>query len=94
MALTPLVPRANKNAYKPDTLDNRRRIVRAETPDEPSILTILRPPSPNRCQVIKPTTSDTVTRPGGLPTNAKNVFKSCAVARNVFGRDRAETNRR
>ena len=63
MVLTPLVPGANKNAYSPDTLDNRRRIVRAETPAEPSIRTILRSPSPNRCQVINPTTSDTVTRP-------------------------------
>ena len=94
LVLTPLVPWANKNAYRPDTLDNRRRIVRAETPDEPSILTILPSPSPNRCAVINPTTSATVTRPGGLSTNAKNVFRSCAVARNVFGRDRAETNRR
>jgi hypothetical protein len=56
-------PRTRKNANRPDTLDNRRRIVRADTPT-PSLATCSRPNVPPvRWAVTNPNTSAVVTPP-------------------------------
>src|SRR5207302_306400 len=73
---TPGVSHANRYAYKPDTLDRRRWMVRADTPEDPSMRTTVRSPLPCRCERMKSITSAVLTRAGGLPTTVKNVFKS------------------
>ena len=50
-------PRASRNPYSPDTLDSRRRSVRADTPPAPGPATCRRPSPPVRCAVMNASTS-------------------------------------
>lgn len=69
--------RASRKPNRPDTLDRPRRTVRAETPTAPSATGCSRPsPPPVCCAVPNPSTSADVTSRGGLPTTAKNTFRS------------------
>jgi hypothetical protein len=66
--------------------------VRADNPDSPSlILTTVRSP---RWSATNPKMSAATTSTGPLSMTVKNVFKSWATARSVFGRDRPATNSR
>jgi len=89
-------PRACRNANSPDTVDRRRRTVRADTAPSPSSTTTTGTAvaPPQRWAVMKPSTSAAVTFAGALPTTAKNTFRSNAAASTVFGRHRAATNSR
>ena len=66
--------------------------MRADSPDSRSASrTTLRSP---RCSARKSNTSLAATSAGSFATTAKNVFRSNATARGVFGRDRPATNSR
>jgi hypothetical protein len=70
-------PRVCRNANSPDTLDRRRRTVRADTPTW-SLATVCsrRTAPPVYCAVMNANTSAAVTSAGGLPTTVKNTFRS------------------
>jgi len=85
-------PRATRYAYRPEIDDRRRAIVRADNPDSPSLIrTTDRSP---RWSATNSKMSAATTSMASLPMTVKNVFKSWATARNVFGRDRPATNAR
>ena len=89
---TGVSPRAIKYAHNPEIDDNRRAIVRADTPDSRSAnRTTDRSP---RCSARKSNTSAGLTSTGFFATTVKNVFRSNATARTVFGRARPATNSR
>ena len=89
---TGVSPRATRYAYRPDTDDKRRAIVRADSPDSRSASrSTVRSP---RWSARKSNTSAAVTSTGSLPTTVKNDFRSNATARSVFGRHRPATNSR
>jgi hypothetical protein len=64
--------------------------VRADKPDSPSLIrTTVRSP---RWSATKSKMSAAATSTGSLSMTVKNVFRSWATARSVFGRDRPATN--
>ena len=69
--------------------DRRRR-----QPEPPSEIrtTFSAPGRGRRCAVMNAITSAGRTSNGSLPTTVKNVFRSCAYARTVFGRARLAAN--
>jgi hypothetical protein len=73
-------PRACRNPYSPDTIDNLRRTVDSETPVSASSATGWSTPSidgcPVRCAVTNANTSPGLTSCGALPTTVKNTFRS------------------
>ncbi len=74
------------------TVESRRRIVRGDNPDEPSIRTTF---DPDCCwERMNAITSADVTRTGVLSTVSKNTFRSKAWANTVFGRARDRANSR
>jgi hypothetical protein len=87
---TGVSPRAIKYAYNPETDDNRRAIVRADKPDSRSASRTTNR-SPRWC-ARNSNTSAATTLTGSFATTVKNVFRSNATARNVFGRARPATN--
>jgi hypothetical protein len=72
-------PRACRNPYSPDTIDNLRRTVLNDTPAWSSA-TGLSTPSidgcPVRCAITNASTSAGRTSCGALPTTVKNTFRS------------------
>jgi hypothetical protein len=89
-----LTPRrhAQLRRHRTDTDDSRRAIMRADRPDSRSLnRTTVRSP---RCCTRNPNTSADVTSRGSSPTTARNVFRSNASARSVFGRARSAANSR
>jgi hypothetical protein len=80
--------------YNAETAANRRRIVAVDNPEPPSEIrtTFSAPGRGRRCAVTNPITSAARTSNGSLPTTPKNVFRSCAYARTVFGRARLDAN--
>ncbi len=91
-------PRAVKNANRPDTVDNRRRTVRSDTPDASAGAGPTsgsgRLVMPWRCAVMNPSTSIAVTTSTGLSTTVRNTLRSNHAASTEFGRQRPDRNSR
>ena len=83
-----------RNANSPDTLDSRRRTVRADTlaPSPTDWSRHTGPPVYGA--VMNANTSAATTSRGAFPTTVKNTLKSSATAGTVFGRNRTARNSR
>ena len=91
---TPTSPRVIRYPYKADTAASRRRIVAVDRPEPPSEMrtTFSDPGRGRRCAITNAITSAGRISKGSFPTTVKNVFRSCAYARTVFGRARLAAN--
>jgi hypothetical protein len=66
----------SRYANNPETLDKRRRTVRADNPAPSATTRSPRPSEPVRCAVMNRNTSAQVTSAGGRQTTRKNTARS------------------